>query len=121
VVGLLPVTGLPLPMISSGGTSLALTMFVLGLLANFARHEPQAIAALRVGGREWDGAGRAGAGGWLVRVLRLRPPVPYQPVSSRSGQGRPGKGRPGDSAVGIRTAMARATPPAAGRRRGGPG
>jgi cell division protein FtsW len=47
VVGLLPVTGIPLPMISSGGTSLVITMVVFGLLANFARREPQAAAALR--------------------------------------------------------------------------
>jgi cell division protein FtsW len=47
VVGLLPVTGIPLPMISSGGTSLVITMIVFGLLANFARREPQAAAALR--------------------------------------------------------------------------
>ncbi|SDP13727.1 cell division-specific peptidoglycan biosynthesis regulator FtsW [Nakamurella panacisegetis] len=46
VVGLLPVTGIPLPMISRGGTSLVITMVVFGLLANFARREPQAAAAL---------------------------------------------------------------------------
>ena len=34
-------------MISSGGTSLVITMVVFGLLANFARREPQAAAALR--------------------------------------------------------------------------
>ena len=37
VVGLLPVTGLTLPLISSGGTSLVVTMFVFGMLANAAR------------------------------------------------------------------------------------
>lgn len=46
VVGLLPVTGITLPMISYGGTSLVVTMAVLGLLTNFARQEPQAAAAL---------------------------------------------------------------------------
>ncbi|MGI9063702.1 MAG: putative lipid II flippase FtsW [Pseudonocardiaceae bacterium] len=81
VVGLLPVTGLPLPMISSGGTSLALTMFVLGLLANFARHEPQAVAALRSGGP-------AAGGGRLARLLRLRPPEPYRPASRRAAAAR---------------------------------
>ena len=50
VVGLLPVTGIPLPMISSGGTSLLITMVVFGLLANFARRETQAAAALQAGG-----------------------------------------------------------------------
>ncbi len=50
VVGLLPVTGLPLPMISAGGTSLIVTMAIFGLLANFARREPQALAALQGSG-----------------------------------------------------------------------
>jgi len=69
VVGLLPVTGIPLPMISSGGTSLLITMVVFGLLANFARREPQAAAALRAGG-----------GHWLARFLGMHP-------SSRSDRG----------------------------------
>lgn len=46
VVGLLPVTGITLPMISTGGTSLIVTMGVFGLLANLARREPAAAAAL---------------------------------------------------------------------------
>ena len=55
VVGLLPVTGLQLPLISSGGTSLVVTMFVFGVLANAARHEPEAIATLTRGrGRQRD-------------------------------------------------------------------
>ncbi|WP_188943666.1 putative lipid II flippase FtsW [Nakamurella endophytica] len=55
VVGLLPVTGIPLPMISAGGTSLVVTMLVFGLLANLARREPQAAAALYA-----QGPGRIG-------------------------------------------------------------
>jgi cell division protein FtsW len=43
VVGLLPVTGVQLPLISAGGTSLVLTLFIIGLLARFARSEPEAI------------------------------------------------------------------------------
>ena len=66
VVGLLPVTGVTLPLVSSGGTSTAVTMFVFGLLANAARHEPQAIAALRTGGE-----------GRFARLLRLPAPVSY--------------------------------------------
>jgi cell division protein FtsW len=46
VVGLLPVTGIPLPMFSRGGTSLVVTIVVFALLANFARREPAAMAAL---------------------------------------------------------------------------
>lgn len=47
VVGLLPVTGIPLPLISAGGSSLVLTMFVVGMLAAFARMEPEAVQALQ--------------------------------------------------------------------------
>lgn len=47
VIGLLPVTGIPLPMISAGGTSLIVTMAIFGLLANFARREPKAMAVLQ--------------------------------------------------------------------------
>lgn len=66
VTGLLPVTGIPLPMFSSGGTSLVITMVVFALLANFARREPQAAAALAGGGPRGlaaflgIGTGRAG-------------------------------------------------------------
>jgi cell division protein FtsW len=51
VVGLLPVTGVQLPLISAGGTSLVLTLFIVGLLARFARAEPAAIEAQRSGRR----------------------------------------------------------------------
>jgi cell division protein FtsW len=75
VVGLLPITGIPLPLISSGGTSMALTMLAFGLLANFARHEPQAVAALRQ--EAIPAEPQRGLGHGLLRLLRLRPPVPY--------------------------------------------
>jgi cell division protein FtsW len=47
VVGLLPVTGLTLPLVSAGGTSLVLTLFIVGLLIRFARSEPEAVEHLR--------------------------------------------------------------------------
>ena len=78
VVGLLPVTGLQLPLISSGGTSLVVTMFVFGIMTNAARHEPEAIAALRQQGQ-----------GRLARALRLPPPQPFR---SAAGPGRAGAG-----------------------------
>ncbi|WP_407937905.1 putative lipid II flippase FtsW, partial [Mycobacterium interjectum] len=49
VIGVLPVTGLQLPLISAGGTSTAATLFMIGIMANAARHEPEAVAALRAG------------------------------------------------------------------------
>jgi cell division protein FtsW len=39
VIGLLPVTGIPLPFISFGGSSLVITMVAAGVLANVAGHE----------------------------------------------------------------------------------
>jgi cell division protein FtsW len=39
VVGLLPVTGIPLPFISYGGSSLVITMVAAGVLINIARQE----------------------------------------------------------------------------------
>jgi cell division protein FtsW len=51
VSGLLPVTGVPLPLISAGGTSLLVTVFALGMLTSFARHEPDAVAVLGKRGR----------------------------------------------------------------------
>jgi len=81
VCGLLPVTGIPLPLISFGGTSLVVTLFVLGMLASFARHEPAAVAHL----------GRRGRGR-LARLLGLPLPRPYaEPLrpARRAGPRRP--------------------------------
>ncbi|MBA3310086.1 MAG: putative lipid II flippase FtsW [Nocardioidaceae bacterium] len=47
VLGLLPVIGIPLPLISYGGSALLPTLVALGLLLSFARTEPGAEAALR--------------------------------------------------------------------------
>jgi len=50
VIGLLPITGIPLPLISAGGSSLIFTMAALGMLMALARHEPRAAAALAARG-----------------------------------------------------------------------
>jgi cell division protein FtsW len=47
VVGLLPVTGVTLPLVSQGGTSLVLALFEVGLLARFACAEPDAAVLLQ--------------------------------------------------------------------------
>ena len=77
VVGLLPVTGLQLPLISAGGTSTATTLLVLGIITNAARHEPEAVAALR--------AGRVDT---VNRLLRLPLPEPYVPTRLESARDR---------------------------------
>jgi cell division protein FtsW len=68
VIGVLPVTGLQLPLISAGGTSTAATLFMIGIMANAARHEPEAVATLR-----------AGRDDKMNRLLRLPLPEPYLP------------------------------------------
>jgi cell division protein FtsW len=73
VVGLLPVTGLQLPLISAGGTSTATTLFMMGLMANAARHEPEAVAALR-----------AGRDDRVNKLLRLPLPAPYVPTRTEA-------------------------------------
>lgn len=47
VVGLLPVTGIPLPFISFGGSSLVITMMAAGVLVNVAAHETTPSSTIR--------------------------------------------------------------------------
>lgn len=47
VLGLLPITGVPLPLVSYGGSSLVPTLGALGMLLAFARNEPAARTAFR--------------------------------------------------------------------------
>lgn len=51
VVGLWPMTGVQLPLISAGGSSAVITLMSLGLLANCARHEPAAVSSMQHEGR----------------------------------------------------------------------
>ena len=46
VIGLLPVIGVPLPLVSAGGSALITTMIALGIVLSFARTEPGAAEAL---------------------------------------------------------------------------
>jgi cell division protein FtsW len=50
VLGLIPITGVPLPLVSSGLSSLMVTMVALGMLMAFARREPGAAQALAEAG-----------------------------------------------------------------------
>jgi cell division protein FtsW len=68
----MPVTGLPLPLISDGGSALVVTMAMIGMLASFARAEPAAAQALH-----------ARPPGKLGRILWAPlPPLPV-PVTPR--------------------------------------
>ncbi len=58
VLGLLPVIGIPLPLMSYGGSSLFVTLVAMGVLLNCATTEPGARRALEVG-RAAKARGRA--------------------------------------------------------------
>lgn len=62
VIGALPITGVPLPLVSYGGSAMLPTMLAIGMLLSFARDEPGARAALRARGP-----------GSLSRLLRRVP------------------------------------------------
>jgi len=99
VTGLLPVTGIPLPFISAGGTSLLASFFVLGMLVSFARHETPAVAAARK-------AERRGVRTRLERILHIPVPKAYSAPKRRAG--RPSVATRQAPAVSRRTAPGRA-------------
>jgi cell division protein FtsW len=50
VIGVLPITGVPLPLVSAGDSSLLVTLVALGMLLSFARRTPGAARALSARG-----------------------------------------------------------------------
>ncbi len=50
VIGVLPITGVPLPLVSEGLSSLLVTLVALGMLMSFAKREPGASQALAAAG-----------------------------------------------------------------------
>lgn len=81
VVGLLPITGLPLPFISAGGSALVVTLAAVGMLASFARAEPDAARALHA---------RPPAR-WVQLLWAPLPPVPTASKQGRSRQSATGQ------------------------------
>jgi len=68
VIGVFPITGVPLPLVSQGLSSVLVTMVGLGMLMSFARREPGASQALAargpgVGSRVLSWLGRGMRGG----------------------------------------------------------
>lgn len=86
VANLVPITGVPLPLISAGGSSLVLTMFIVGMLASFARAEPEAAAALHARGRTWWSKM------WGIPLPPLEGEQVARPTRPRAGRGRSGRG-----------------------------
>jgi cell division protein FtsW len=94
VTGLLPVIGVPLPFISSGGSALLASMTALGILLSFARREPGAAEAI---------SARFGA---VRRSVSIRP-APRE-AGATTGTRRTRRSRRGKSAKGAKKSAARA-------------
>ena len=84
VVGALPITGIPLPFISYGGTSLVLTMAAAGMLAACARTEP---GAQRVLARRTRGSRGARAAVRPANVVKL--PSGRRPTARTNARSTP--------------------------------
>jgi cell division protein FtsW len=106
VLGLLPITGVPLPLVSQGLSSLLATMAALGMLLSFARREPGAAQALAgrpgiarrvlgwVGLRPGPGAGVAGTPSAAPRQVPGRNPGPRQRSAASGPRAAPRPRRP---------------------------
>ncbi|HUJ06116.1 MAG TPA: FtsW/RodA/SpoVE family cell cycle protein [Streptosporangiaceae bacterium] len=98
VIGLLPITGVPLPLISQGLSSVIATMAAVGMLLAFARCEPGAREALAA----------------VDRRLRPRLPAALRHATPRTENPRePARQRPAPRALpvpGLGTAAQRARP-----------
>jgi cell division protein FtsW len=86
VLGLLPITGVPLPLISAGLSSLLATMTAIGMLLCFARCEPGARQALAVAGPRWRRRRSPTAG------TRAAESPPAEPPGRRVRSGREPRG-----------------------------
>ncbi|MFG2041901.1 FtsW/RodA/SpoVE family cell cycle protein [Dactylosporangium sp. NPDC048998] len=75
VIGLMPITGVPLPFISKGGTSLVATLAAVGVLASFARAEPAAAQVLH----------SRPPGRWERLLWAPLPALPAEPRTSTRG------------------------------------
>jgi cell division protein FtsW len=88
VTGLLPITGLPLPFISDGGSALVVALAAAGVLTSFARAEPDAARALHARPPRR----------WVQLVWAPLPPLPRRRTTTAAG--RPPKAAPNAKARG---------------------
>ena len=93
VVGVLPITGVPLPFVSAGGSSMLVLLAASGMLLNVAKHEvwrvPAPVRATVAGERRRRRPTAAGASARPARVA-TRPPDgrPSAPVARAAAEAR---------------------------------
>jgi cell division protein FtsW len=75
VIGVMPMTGVPLPFISDGGTALVVVLAATGILTSFARAEPDAARALHARPPRR----------WVQLVWAPLPPLPSGGTGRRAG------------------------------------
>ncbi|NJC69795.1 cell division protein FtsW [Planosporangium thailandense] len=99
VIGIMPMTGVPLPFISDGGTALVVALGAAGILTSFARAEPDAARALHARPPRR----------WVQLVWAPLPPLPQRGAGRRASarEGTGASARPG-AAASARTGRARA-------------
>ncbi len=96
VIGLLPITGVPLPLISQGLSSVLATMAAIGMLLSFARSEPGAREALATATPRWRRRlpGMTGRRAPVrARTGRVAASVRSEPERSARGPARSGPAR----------------------------
>jgi cell division protein FtsW len=100
VVGLLPITGIPLPLISFGGSSLLLTMIAIGILLALAKTEPAAAQVLAARKASKSAARLASSSRRRLSLLRRRhsETASRSMVTGRRGKARGKAGKRGGSA-----------------------
>jgi cell division protein FtsW len=93
VVGLLPITGIPLPLISFGGSSLLLTMVAIGILLSLAKTEP--AAAQVIAARKASKSAARLANSFRRRLSLRRRSHSETPAGSKKsgGRGKSGRGK----------------------------
>ncbi len=102
VLGLAPLTGVPLPFVSYGGTSLVMTLAAAGLILNVARRPARAKAAGRTrSGHSRSGGSRTAGGPARLRVVEGRTDTRRKRTASNgknrdSGRRHGGARRTGD-------------------------
>jgi cell division protein FtsW len=102
VLGLAPLTGVPLPFVSYGGTSLVMTLAAAGLILNVARRPAKAAASRRTGSGSSRGGHRTAGGPARLRVVeggahnRTRRKRAASGTSRDSGRRHGGARRTGD-------------------------